>query len=207
MDKYIYTGVVLFLLLGAGCSKNPVPIEDNNEGSAQVEQKSQVNYMPEVKPIDGPDVVSHATSTAPENVETTQKPATNNQAPTPKPAVRYDANGFPLNPLQMQKFTASNGETYYYVDGVWTHEDYVYPYHDLNGNTSNSAGENYSGDNSAAIVPDSLPANDTTTDSQYDENGFPSHPYEMQKFTTGGNTYYYVDGVWTHEDYVYPYQN
>jgi len=202
----MYAGAVLFLLIGAGCSKTPVPVENNNQEPLQVDQQPQVNYMPDVKPIAGPDTVSHTTNTIPANLETTEKPVTNNQAPTPKPSVRYDANGFPLNPVQMQKFT-TGGSTYYYVDGVWTHEDYVYPYQNSNQNVSNNTVENYSGDNPAALVPDSLPADSTANNSQYDANGFPVYPYEMQKFTTGGNTYYYVDGVWTHEMYVYPYQN
>ncbi len=65
-------------------------------------------------------------------------------------------------------------------------------------------------DSQASVVPDKLPSyEDPTPKPQYDANGFPLNPYNMQKFydPVVGETYYYVDGQWTHEDYVYPYQN
>lgn len=36
-------------------------------------------------------------------------------------------------------------------------------------------------------------------------SGKPSNPSEGDKYTVDGNTYYYIDGVWTHEDFVNPY--
>lgn len=44
--------------------------------------------------------------------------------------------------------------------------------------------------------------NDTATKNT---EGTPIDPSEGDSFTDDGNTYYYIDGVWTHEDFVNPY--
>ncbi|MFA6426817.1 MAG: hypothetical protein WCW16_00015 [Candidatus Magasanikbacteria bacterium] len=214
MKRFFYLGVLLFMLIGAGCSQVVEPIENANSlpqysNTTTVENKPQVNYMPDVKPIEGPDTTLSVTNTAPEDVPEINKPSNVNVTkPTTKPSntMTYDANGFPLNPVQMQKFTASNGETYYYVDGVWTMEDYVYPYQDLNENSpessANNAVEDYSGNNPSAIIHDVPIVEDNSVSS--DPNAC---SVENASYTSGENTYYCIDGIWTHEDYAYPYQN
>lgn len=56
-------------------------------------------------------------------------------------------------------------------------------------------------DNPAADLNDINFGNDTTKANDV----APSSPKEGDKYTVDGNTYYYVDGVWTHEDFVNPY--
>ena len=92
----------------------------------------------------------------------------------------------------MQKFVHSNGETYYYVDGTWTHEDYVYPYQDQNPVLENPAADvdslNFSDNAAASADPNACSP-------------------EGASYSANDTTYYCVDGIWTMSDYVYPYQN
>lgn len=56
-------------------------------------------------------------------------------------------------------------------------------------------------DNPAADLDNINFGNDTTKANDV----APSNPSEGDKYTSDGNTYYYIDGVWTHEDFVNPY--
>ncbi|MCX6734287.1 MAG: hypothetical protein NTZ25_00050 [Candidatus Peregrinibacteria bacterium] len=56
-------------------------------------------------------------------------------------------------------------------------------------------------DNPAADLDNINFGNDTTKANDV----APSNPSEGDKYTVDGNTYYYIDGVWTHEDFVNPY--
>ncbi|HAT03978.1 MAG TPA: hypothetical protein DCS29_04380 [Candidatus Magasanikbacteria bacterium] len=154
-------------------------------------------------------------NTAPEDtIETpsVKKPV----APVVKPttvvlpdAIYYDEEGFPLNPVEMQEFTNSAGVLFYYVEGEWLPEEYVYPYRDGDIDTIPSPDyndsdiqEDYTADSPSRRLPD-VPII-IEEDVYVDPNAC---SFEGDSYTSGENTYYCVDGIWTHEDYVYPYQN
>lgn len=64
---------------------------------------------------------------------------------------------------------------------------------------------------SEPLIQDNTPASvdninfGNTNPSETSGSGMPSNPSEGDKYTVDGNTYYYIDGVWTHEDFVNPY--
>ena len=133
--------VAVLILVGTGCgpevdtSKVQAPVLDKtntapldlpyvSKPADQIEPvkepaKDPIKVEPVKEPVKAPVKVKPA---APETPVVTETPVVQDN-----PEVNATSSSMPSNPSEGDKYTVG-GDTYYYVDGQWTPEDYVHPY-------------------------------------------------------------------------------